>query len=298
MSGLTAFEAVVRFNGFSRAAEELSLTQSAVSHQIASLEKHVGCKLFARTTNGVQLTAAGRVFYEASREALDRLIVASDSIRQQNDKNALTIVATPAFMTWWLVPRVGAFANLHPDIHLNIVSTEVGSPLHGGPADGYIALRTSGERLLDNEIRLWDEELFPVCSPSVFQNRDMPLASAEELLDQTLIEEDHLTYIELSWTTWLHHLGIEQNDRFRKLRFSHFSNALAAAIGGFGVAIGRWPLIIGELNSGSLIRPLGNSVSIKSTRSFVFGWSANGKNRGAEALRDFLMSEVRDVLDK
>jgi DNA-binding transcriptional LysR family regulator len=298
MSGLTAFEAVVRFNGFSRAAEELSLTQSAVSHQIASLEKHLGCKLLARTTSGVQPTAVGRVFYEATREALDRLIVASDSIRQQNDKSALTIVATPAFMTWWLVPRVGAFANLQPNIHLNIISTEVGNPIQGGPADGYVALRTSGEVLRDNEIILWDEELFPVCSPSVFQSRDVPLASAEELLDQTLIEEDHLTYTELSWTTWLHHLGIKQTDRTRKLRFSHFSNALAAAIGGFGIAIGRWPLISGELSSGLLIRPLGNTVSIKSTRSFVFGWSANGKNRGAEALRDFLISEVKGVLNK
>src|ERR1700756_1367711 len=124
LATLRTFEAVARNLSFTRAADELALTQSAVSHQIRALEDHLGASLFARLHRGIELTIDGRTLLEGVRAGLDTVLLASERVRGQRRVGVLTVAAQAAFATWWLVPRLGRFAALHPEIEVRIAAME------------------------------------------------------------------------------------------------------------------------------------------------------------------------------
>src|SRR5580700_2180949 len=184
---LRTFEAVARQLSFTRAADELALTQSAVSHQIGALERHLGARLFSRLNPGIELTAEGRIFLDGARAGLDSILLATDRIRSRFRVGMLTISATSAFATWWLVPRLGRFAALHPEIEIRIAVIEGREPdLQRDGADVAIVQRPA-RAAADSaiEMPLLRETIFPVCAPTLLgagPRRRIDLA------EQTLIE--------------------------------------------------------------------------------------------------------------
>lgn len=270
MGHLRAFEAVARHLNFRAAAEELSLTQSAVSRQIQALEEEVGATLFLRHTRAVELTSAGSQLLRAANAALERVDGAVRQIRQSAGRKSVAITTWASFASMWLIPRLEAFQRDHPDIDIRIDATDASIDL--STADVDLALRYAVPQAVPADaVRLFGEKLTPVASPWLLQSH--PIRRIEDLAGCALIEagDAHRTrHLEwLTWQRWLDHFaGPEPAPRGRKalqkprlnpqrwLYFNYAQQIVQAAIIGQGVALARLPLVAESLASGALVEPL------------------------------------------
>src|SRR5262245_45834998 len=170
LNALKAFEAAARHESFTRAAEELCVTQGAVSHQVKALEAELAIKLFNRERQRLVITDAGRSYLEIVRDALDRIAAGTERLLQRQRAGVLTISTSPNFAAKWLVHRLGRFAEAHPTIELR-----VSAALHHvdfAREDIDLAVRHSeGPASGLHNTRLCTEELFPVCSPRLLEGR-------------------------------------------------------------------------------------------------------------------------------
>jgi len=291
------FEAVARNLSFTRAADELALTQSAVSHQIRALEDHLGTRLFRRLHRGIELTVDGRTFLEGTRAGLDSILLASERLRNQHRVGVLTVAAPAAFAIWWLVPRLGRFAALHPEIEVRIATIDGREPdLWRDGIDMAVVKRPA--RIAVNqstEMPLLREVVFPVCSPSLISGGSLT-RSPSELTRYPLIECEAVEAedVEFSWSTWLDRFGLDGAPATRRLRFSHFGVALSAAVDGLGVALGRSPMVDAELAAGRLVRPFAKRVVAKASEIFALTWRDSGASQDQRitAFRDFALDEA------
>lgn len=265
---LRAFEAVARHLNFRAAAEELSLTQSAVSRQIQALEDEVGSALFLRHTRSVELTGAGTILLRAAGSALERIDAAVRQIRQSAGRRSVAISTWASFASMWLIPRLEAFQREHPDIDIRIDATDVAVDL--ATADVDLALRYAApETITAGAIRLFGEQLTPVASPWLLKTHR--IGNLDDLAKVTLIEAGdahrtrHLEY--LTWQRWLDHYAPASTGNARTraktrlnpqrwLYFNYASQIVQAALTGQGVALARMPLVSESLASGDLIEPL------------------------------------------
>lgn len=289
---LRTFEAVVRKGGFTRAADDLAITQSAVSHQIRTLEEFLGAPLFHRRNPGIELTGDGRLLLDAVRTGMDLILRASDRIRSRQQIGVLTIAVPASFATWWLVPRLGRFASRHPHIEIRIATMDYREPnFEQDGLDAAIVMRRGKRAIGVNEVSLLRERIFPVCSPALLKG-DRLLKSPADLVRHTLIEEDCEAHSPLSWTSWLARLGAPQDSSIPRLRFTHFGVALSAAIDGLGIALGRSPMVDAELASGRLIQPFAKKHAWMAPDVYALAWSeARSRDQRLIAFRDFVLDE-------
>jgi DNA-binding transcriptional LysR family regulator len=272
MGHLRAFETVARHLNFRAAAEELSLTQSAVSRQIQALEDEVGAALFLRHTRAVELTSAGSMLLRAAATALERVDTTVRQIRQSAGRKSVAITTWASFASMWLIPRLEAFQRDHPDIDIRIDATDAAVDL--ATADVDLALRYAVPQAVPADaVRLFGEKLTPVASPWLLQSH--PIRRIEDLAGCALIEagDAHRTrHLEwLTWQRWLDHFATPEPapaPRGRKaapkprlnpqrwLYFNYAQQIVQAAIIGQGVALARLPLVAENLASGALVEPL------------------------------------------
>ena len=269
---LRAFEAVARHLNFRAAAEELSLTQSAVSRQIQSLEDEVGTALFLRHTRAVELTSAGSQLLRASSMALERIDSAVRQIRQSAGRKGVAITTWASFASMWLIPRLEAFQRDHPDIDIRIDATDNAVDLATSDVD--LALRYAvPQGIPAGAQRLFGEQLTPVASPWLLKTQ--PIRSIEDLSKCALIEagDAHRTrHLEwLTWQRWLDTFGEAPASTTGKrgsrstpakltpqrwMYFNYANQIVQAALTGQGVALARLPLVAESLASGALVEPL------------------------------------------
>jgi len=269
---LRAFEAVARHLNFRAAAEELSLTQSAVSRQIQSLEDEVGTALFLRHTRAVELTSAGSQLLRASSMALERIDAAVRQIRQSAGRKGVAITTWASFASMWLIPRLEAFQRDHPDIDIRIDATDNAVDLATSDVD--LALRYAvPQGIPAGAQRLFGEQLTPVASPWLLKTH--PIRSIEDLSNCALIEagDAHRTrHLEwLTWQRWLDTFGEAPASTTGKrggrgtpakltpqrwMYFNYANQIVQAALTGQGVALARLPLVAESLASGALVEPL------------------------------------------
>ena len=255
---LRAFEAVARQLNFRAAAEELSLTQSAVSRQIQALEQEVGVSLFLRHTRAVDLTGAGAQLLQAVLPALERMDSAVRLIRRSAGRKSVAISTWASFGTMWLIPRLEAFQNAHPDIDIRIDATDV--PIDLDTADIDLALRyTKPANVPSSAVRLFGEQLTPVASPWLLKSGHA-LQRGEDLAHFALIEasDTHRTpHLEwLTWRRWLDAHDFKKLEPKRWLYFNYAHQIAQAALTGQGVALTRMPLVADSLASGDLVEIL------------------------------------------
>ena len=295
---LRTFEAVARHLSFTMAATDMALTQSAVSHQIRALEDHLGARLFQRRHRGIEITPEGRTFLEGVRAGLDSIMLATERIRNQHRVGVLTVASPAAFAIWWLVPRLGRFAALYPDIEVRIATSDGREPdlLRDG-IDIAIVKRSAKEAARNPlEMPLLSERVFPVCSPSLLNGASL-LRNASDLVRHPLIECDaaETEDSEFCWSAWLPRLGLDGPPSPRLLRFSEFGPALSAAVDGLGVALGRSPMVDAELAAGRLVRPFPKRVISKASNVFALVWRDTRtveEDQRMAAFREFALDEA------
>jgi LysR family glycine cleavage system transcriptional activator len=295
LTALRVFEAVGRCGSVRTAANELSVTPAAISHQIRLLEEHLGVELFARTSRGLQLTLAGGQYFRSVNDVFDQLIESGRELAEASGL-ALRVHSLPSFASCWLVPRIGKFYAAHPGIEVEV--TTVGDP--GQPADltaleADLAIRVGlhADQWPGLTVeKLVHEEMFPVCAPDL-EEVCGPLKVPADLAHHTLL---HVSRRAEGWPEWLAEArGAAQLDCSVDIshgpKFDTIQLALTAAVEGVGVTIGRLPLVRDFLDSGALIQPFALSVT---SRNAYFLLSAANRplSPAAKAFRTWLRAEL------
>jgi DNA-binding transcriptional LysR family regulator len=254
---LRAFEAVARHLNFRAAAEEMALTQSAVSRQIQALEEEVGVSLFLRHTRAVELTAAGAQLLMAVSQSLPRIDNAVRQIRQSAGRRAVSLTTFASFASLWLIPRLEHFQREHPEIDIRIDASD--STVDLEIADVDLALRYGPMATMPPQaIRLFGEQLTPVASPWLLRGGP-PLKTPADMVHYAVIEagDAHSTHLEwLTWRRWFDEHGLNKLQPKRWLYFNYAYQMVQAALTGQGVVLARLPLIAESLANGDLIEPL------------------------------------------
>jgi LysR family transcriptional regulator, glycine cleavage system transcriptional activator len=258
---IQGFEAAARNLSFTRAAEELFITQSAVSRQIKALEDHLGIALFERRQRALALTESGHALYRVATDVLERLQAAADQLRAAGRVRQLSLTTTTGFASLWLIPRLQRFTGLHPDIDVRISATTEVLNLERSLVD--LAIRyCRPEAVPEGAVRLFGEEVIAVCGATLARDRARPLKRPQDLRHHVLLHFDYAGAMPalLDWGTWLTALGIGDLKPAGALHFSQYEQMIQAAISGQGIALGRQPLVNDLLASGALVAPFRKTV--------------------------------------
>jgi DNA-binding transcriptional LysR family regulator len=281
---LEAFEAAARHLSFTRAADELALTQSAVSRQVAALEAFFGVPLFQRLHRALRLSAEGQLLQRTVVEVLQQLHQTSSSLRGAARLKTVVVTTTAGFAGLWLIPRLAGFTSPRPDVDVRISASNAVVNLNRDGVDVAIRYHTA-EGAGDEGVRLFGEVVLPVCSPKLRRDAARPLKQPEDLRYHCLLHMDGLpgTHL-LEWPPWLRAMKLEGLKPASVLHFSMYDQMIQAAVNGQGVALGRLPLLNGLIAQRKLVTPFNKSVV--SPRSYYL-FQSDASRRKPE-VREFL----------
>src|SRR5438105_15539826 len=241
---IVGFEAAARHLSFTKAGEELYLTQSAVSRQIKELEDQIGVELFQRRHRALALTDAGKQFYASAAQVLTTMRAATEQLRAQAGKKSLAVTTTHSFAAMWLIPRLAGFTRTHPSVDVRISADTRVQDLERDGLD--VAIRHGPAALAGaGAVKLFGERVFPVCSPKLLSDPKRPLRQPADLKNHVLLQYDDPDgrHPWLHWKTWLEIERIEDLKPAGTLTFSGYEQIIPAAIAGHGLALGRSPLL-------------------------------------------------------
>ncbi|MEX2648175.1 MAG: transcriptional regulator GcvA [Alphaproteobacteria bacterium] len=286
LNALRAFEAAGRHLSFTKAAGELHVTHAAISHQVRGLEEHLGVPLFRRLTRAVKLTEAGRLLLPALTESFDAMAAAVRRIGADDAAGALTVSLTPAFAARWLVPRLGAFQERHPEIDVRLTPTVQLVDFARDDVDVAVRYGRGAWPGVKAELLL-KLDTFPVCSPALLEG-SKPLAEPADLRQHVLLHDD----MGENWRRWLVAAGVEGVDPTRGPKFGDENLMLQAAIQGQGVAVAESAIAATDIAAGRLVRPFAITLSSGAGYYVVYPAPAAGR-RKIRAFRDWLMDEAQ-----
>ncbi len=289
LNALRAFEAAARHLSFTRAAEELHVTQAAVSHQIKGLEEQLGLPLFRRLNRRLLLTDAGQAYLPALSEAFDRIAAATDRLSAGRGGGALKISTLPSTAAKWLLPRLSRFRDRHPDIDILVSAAHALVDFRRDDVD--LAIRYGRGVYPGLEcLPLMPDEIFPVCSPGLLANGP-PLKGPEDLSRHTLLHDQTTEGEVQNWRNWFDMVGVRSVDPGRGPGFSDSNLVLEAAAAGQGVALGRRSLALADLASGRLVIPFGPIVPSQNKYYIVYP-PTKAAQPSLAAFRDWLLEEA------
>jgi DNA-binding transcriptional LysR family regulator len=290
---LVAFEAVARHGSITLAAAERFITQSALSRQVQALESALGVLVFERRHRALVLTPAGERLLAATRAALTQLGEAIAAVRAPRPPAPLALTTTPSFAALWLIPRLAGFTGEYPGVDVRIDASFERRDLRRDGID--IAVRYQPIVGGDGE-RLFGEALVPVCSPALQRRKPHPLRTPADLAHHTLLQvaDPGGASIPLEWEPWLRQLGQAQLQPAARLTFNSYNEAIAAALAGHGVTLGRRPLIDALLKKRQLAVPFGEATD--TARAYFLLLSPAAANRpDAQALAAWLRGQAASV---
>lgn len=288
ISALLAFEAVARLGSATRAAQELSLTQSAVSRQLKTLEAQLGVDLLTRQGRQLALTQAGHSYVGDVREMLNRLAQASVSVRTNPTGGHLNLAILPAFGMHWLAPRLADFARTHPEVTVNLSTRLKPFAIEDSPFDAAIHFGHEDWPGV-HYLPLMPETVVPVCAPDLLAT---PLADAADMLALPLL---HLETRPRGWARWLAALDVDGAPTGGMV-FDQFATMAQAAIHGLGVAL--LPTFFAEpyLRDGQLM--LASAQTTQSIGSYYLVWPEDRSEGAALAsFRTWLAGQASDTPD-
>lgn len=286
---IQGFEAAARTLSFTKAADELFITQSAVSRQIRALEEHLGVPLFERRPRALALTEQGHMLYAAASGLLEQLQAVTDRVRAHSGARHLTVTTTSGFASLWLIPRLRRFTTLHPDVDVRISATYKTINLERSLVD--VAIRYClQEEAPPGAVRLFGEELFPVCSPALQAEGPRPLRAFGDLAHHALLHIDEAAGM-LDWGTWLTAHGLPELRPAASMRFDSYEQMIQAALSGQGVALGIGRLVSGLMQSGQLIAPFGE-IATGSRSYYIIASPGTGGRAHVQAFVAWLAEEA------
>ncbi|HEX6361600.1 MAG TPA: LysR substrate-binding domain-containing protein [Albitalea sp.] len=285
---LVSFEAAARHLSFTRAGAERFITQSAMSRQIQALEAQLGVPLFRRRHRALALTEHGVRLHAACAAMLEQLRATIGEIRAPSRREVLSLTTTPGLAALWLIPRLPAFTRDHPGIDVRLDATFELRDLAG---DGFdLAIRYAPAQAADGT-PMFPETMLPVCSPRLLRTGP-PLKTPADLRHHTLLRIGADPGMPIEWDPWLRAVGLTDLQPAATLTFSAYSEAIAAALAGQGVAIGRRPLVDALLRSGKLKAPFKGAAETMRAY-FVVVNPASGRRPAVLALQAWLLAQAR-----
>lgn len=250
---LHTFEAAARHLSFTQAGAELALSQPAVSRQIQQLEQSLGTPLFQRRHRSLALTEAGLVMQRAVNDSLERLRDAAARVRASSAARQVAITCTPGFAAFWLIPRLPRFTAAHPRVDVRISANLGIVDLERGGVDLAVRFVPIAQ---GRGPRLFEEAVQPMCAPALLRDRARPLKSPADLAHHTLLTLDMQgASPTVDWEPWLQLMALDEVHMAHTVRFTLYTDAVAAAVAGQGVVIGRLPLLEGLVRERKLVAP-------------------------------------------
>lgn len=252
MTAMMEFEAVARLGSFTLAGQELGVSQAAVSKQVKYLEETLGTRLFHRLHRAIKLTSEGYLLYSVVADSMQRMASVFDKICEGIPQQELVLACTAAFSQLRILPRLSALRASQPALQLRLITHPLNAEVSRQDVD--IVIRFGNGKWDDGTvIFLFDEQVFPVCSPSWLNTR-MPPASVEDFLHIDLIDSDTTLEGWMTWNSWFKELGESRPKLNYSLRCSSYTDTVQAALKGYGMALG-WNRLVGPmLQSGELVR--------------------------------------------
>ena len=267
----------------------MNVSQSAVSHQIKSLEEMLGINLFARKPRAVELTRKGKLYYPILRNAFDSIAEGTEMILEQTSKSVMTIQVYSTFTIRWLLPRLEKFQDDNKDIQIRLHTSQSNADFQQGDVDAAILVGRPGNSSLNYD-HLFDCELFPVCSPGYLQKHgpieDPAVLGGHPLLQVYPSPND--------WRNWLASKQLQQinPDSGNQLLMESYNDALSSAAQGFGVALGQQPYMTQDISSGVLIE-LFPGQRIRNPNSWYLACRKEERHSSKiESFRVWLLAEV------
>jgi DNA-binding transcriptional LysR family regulator len=288
LNGLRAFEAAARHLSFTRAADELHVTQAAVSHQVKGLEERLGVKLFRRLPKSLLLTDEGQALLPELREAFGRIAQVLDRIRRQGGAATLSVSSLTTFALTWLVPRLPRFQAAHPEIEMRLATTQRLVDFAREDVDLAVRYGNGQWRGLAQQ-KLFDDELTPLCGRAHHERLGRP----EDLRYVPLIDSSGVEPAGVGdWPTWLRAAGLADLPVNRVASFDSTTIAVQAAIDGMGVAIGSPGLFADHIAAGRLFQPFPLTVGNGKSYWVVYPEGAGDRPK-IRAFRDWILGELR-----
>jgi LysR family glycine cleavage system transcriptional activator len=290
LGALRAFEAAARHLSFTKAADELHVTQAAVSQQVKTLEEALGLKLFNRYNRRLALTDAGQYYLPPLRDAFDTMAVATQRLRSQEARQ-LRVTSLSSFAIKWLIPRLPRFHEVEPEIEPMISTSYQLVDFGSDNVDVAIRLGRGQYPELHSELLMHDWA-FPVCSPRL-QDRLRKLRNPSDLRHHMLLHDATISRDRgaPNWRNWLRQAQVTNIDADRGPAFGDTAMAIQAAIAGQGVALGRRSLVSSDLLAGHLVRPFGPDMKTRYSWYFVCP-PASLERRSVQAFRHWLREEI------
>jgi len=250
LNALRAFEAAARHCSFKAAADEICVSNSAISHQIKNLEQYLGVELFTRAARGVELSRAGRGYYLTIRAAFERISEGTDLILSLKVPGILTVQVYSTFTIRWLIPRLPAFQALYPSVIVRLLTSQKDVDFENEDVDLCVMIGTPAHTDVHYDY-LFSCRVFPVCSPNLLRGA-IKLKEPQDLSRFDIIQ---VYPSEQDWWVWLEENQVHDVDPNSGLRFDSYDLAWYSAAQGMGVALGMEPFVNRELENGTLIEP-------------------------------------------
>ena len=295
LNSLKVFEAAARHLSFTRAAEELFVTQAAVSHQIKALEEFLGLKLFRRRNRALLLTEEGQSYFLDIKDIFTLVAEATDKVLERSEKGALTIALPPSFAIQWLVPRLADFNSQELDIDVRIKAVDMDESSLTDDVDVAIYYGRGNWPGLRAD-KLYQEYLIPLCSPAILLG-SKPLNSLSDLQHHTLLHDTSRK----EWKQFAKQNGLVGVNVNHGPIFSHSTMVLQAAAHGQGIALGNNVLARPEIDAGRLIAPF-DEVLVSKNAFYVVCHEKQADTGRIATFRDWMLakaqSEQEDLLDE
>ncbi|MCP4329727.1 MAG: transcriptional regulator GcvA [Alphaproteobacteria bacterium] len=247
-TAVRAFESAARYSSFKDAAEELNVTQSAISHQVKALEEFLGSALFHRGNKGVGLTPTGRAYFDDVTSILDQLDASTRRRRDCETDGPLNVRSTPAFAARWLVPKLNRFNSAYPDIELCITTTIATTDFRKDDVDVLLQYGQASASGLRVDSFLSSSRV-PVCSPKMLEGAP-PIQDPDDILRHTLLRD----VVGDGWDDWFERAGVHCAKPPQGPHFEHCDLSLRAAEQGQGIALAYKALVADEIAQGVLVK--------------------------------------------
>ncbi|UXI02981.1 LysR substrate-binding domain-containing protein [Photobacterium sp. TY1-4] len=289
LAGLRYFESAARLSSYSKAAQELHVSQAAVSQKIRLLEDGLHCKLFVRQGRDMMLTRKGQTLYQQVTSGFEHILSGLNAIQSEPVEGMLAVNTTPSFASRWLMPKLWKFTMLHPNIPIRVYATTEYPEIKYGSID--VAIRQGYDRQLGEGIEqtiLYEEPVYPICSPELAQS--LKLEHPAQLLKCWLIHGVETK--SFTWERWFNIAGVTMPDaQVQWMEVSTFDMGLSAVMAGHGACLGTESLAGDFIERGLLVKPfdIGMTPGVRYT---VYHDPHSSRRARIQAFTDWLHQEV------